>query len=77
MRNNFFVVIHQVNPRTRNLCSKPGLSDSRPQARNFWAVLPLLYPGQGHENKEQNRHQTCPGEHLILTYVSFSFLCAA
>lgn len=59
-RNNFFVVIHQVNARGRNLCSTPGLSDSRLQAPNFWAVLPLLYTEQGQENKIRNKTDTIP-----------------
>lgn len=70
--------ILQVIGRARNLCSKPGLSDSRLQALSFWAELPLLYAGRGqkNKNKEQNRYHPCPSEHLILTYPSFSFLCA-
>lgn len=65
MVKQLFMVTRQVVARARNLCSKLGLSDSRLQALNCWAVLPLHYTVQGHENAMKNKTDTVPAPESI------------
>lgn len=76
-KTTFLMVTHQVIASTRHLCCKPGPSDSRLQVLTCRAILSLHYTMQGHEGTmKNNEHHPCPREHVVLTYLSFSFLFA-